>query len=178
MQRILIERNGLGTVKVPILFMQKMIAKETIQKLLTAYFEENHELFLVEVKNSPDNKIKVFIDSKDKLAIEDCVTTSRWLESQLDREEEDFELQVSSAGIGNPFKVPQQYEKALCKQVEVSVKDGRKLHGTLVSFDEENLKIEVSKKVVVEGKKKKEIIQEVETIPFSEINATKEVITF
>ncbi len=155
-----------------------MIAKETISALLATYFEENKGLFLVEVKNSPDNKIKVFMDSKEKLAIEDCVATSRWLEEQLDREVEDFELQVSSAGIGNPFKVPQQYEKAVGKQVEVATKDGRKLHGKLVDFNEETLKIEVSKKVVVEGKKKKEIRQEVEEIPFSEINATKEIITF
>lgn len=155
-----------------------MIAKEKITELLQEYLKETENIFLVEVKNTPDNKIKVFLDSSEKLSIEDCIATSRWLESKLDREVEDFELQVSSAGIGNPFKVAEQYQKAVGKQVEVALRDGRKLHGTLLGIEEKTIKIEVAKKVIVEGKKKKQIIQEEEIIPLSEINTTKEVITF
>lgn len=155
-----------------------MIAKEQIIQLVEGYLEEQQNLFLVEVKTTPDNKIKVFLDSQTSLAIADCVALSRWLESQLDRETEDFELQVSSAGIGSPFKVAQQYEKAVGKQVELALKDGRKLHGILVSFTEELIKIQLTKKVVVEGKKKKQLVEEIEEISRNEINTTKEIITF
>lgn len=155
-----------------------MIAKEYITELLTAYLKENETIFLVEVKNTPDNKIKVFLDSKERLSIDDCIATSRWLEAQLDREQEDFELQVSSAGIGNPFKVKEQYEKAIGKKVETALKDGRKLHGVLVAIADTSLKLEVEKKVIVAGKKKKQILQEIEEISLNEINTTKEIITF
>ncbi len=155
-----------------------MITKETIHEILASYLQEKEDIFLVEIKNTPDNKIKVYLDSKTRLSIDECIAASRWIEGQLDREVEDFELQVSSAGIGNPFKVKEQYEKAIGKQVEVALRDGRKLHGTLLEYQEESMKVEVAKKVVVEGKKKKQIIQEVEEIPLSEVNTTKEIITF
>ncbi|PVX52122.1 ribosome maturation factor RimP [Balneicella halophila] len=155
-----------------------MIAKEKIEELLSSYLTDKQDVFLVEVKTTPDNRIKVFLDSLTSLSIEECMNTSRWLESQLDREVEDFELQVSSAGIGNPFKVEKQYQKAIGKQVEVAVKDGRKLHGKLTAYGDNTLTLEVAKKVVVKGKKKKQEVQELEEIPTSEINTTKEVITF
>lgn len=155
-----------------------MIAKEQIIGLLEEYLKEQEGLFLVEVKTTPDNKIKVFLDSDTQLSLDSCVVVSRWLEEQLDREVEDFELQVSSAGIGNPFKVAQQYKKAIGKQVEVALKDGRKLHGTLVSFTEDGIEVEVAKKVLVEGKKKKQLVQEIENISLEETNTTKEIITF
>lgn len=155
-----------------------MIAKEHIEGLLTGYLADHEGIFLVEVKTTPDNKIKVFLDSMTMLGLEDCIEVSRWLESQLDREVEDFELQVSSAGIGNPFKVKEQYQKAIGKQVEVAAKDGRKLQGTLAAYEEDALTLEVSKKIIVEGKKKKQVIQEMEKISLNEINTTKEIITF
>lgn len=156
-----------------------MITKEKITELLQEYLTEVENVFLVEVKNTPDNKIKVFLDSKGILSLEDCIVASRWLEEKLDREVEDFELQVSSAGIGNPFKVVEQYKKAIGKQIEIALRDGRKLHGILLAFEAETaVRIEVAKKVVVEGKKKKQIVQEEEIIPLSEINTTKEIITF
>lgn len=155
-----------------------MIAKEFITELLSKYLQENEELFLVEVKNTPDNKIKVFLDSKTKLSIEDCIAANRWLEANMDREVEDYELQVSSAGIGSPFKVKEQYEKAVGKQVQLALKDGRRESGLLVSFQEDKLQVEIEKKVVVEGKKKKQVIQEIEEFSLEEINTTKEIITF
>ncbi len=155
-----------------------MIAREFIAELLSEYLKEKKDIFLVEVKNTPDNKIKVFLDSKTSLSIEDCIDASRWLEAKMDRGAEDYELQVSSAGIGSPFKVKEQYEKAVGKQVQIALKDGRKVNGLLVSFQEGKLQIEEEKKVVVEGKKKKQIIQEIAEFLLDEINTAKEIITF
>ncbi|EJX08226.1 protein belonging to Uncharacterized protein family UPF0090 [gut metagenome] len=105
----------------------------------------------MEVTVSPDDKIVVEIDHKDGVWIEDCVDLSRYIESKLNREEEDYDLEVGSAGIGQPFKVLQQYINYVGSEVEVLSKDGRKLQGVLKEADEEHFVLTVQKKVKEEG---------------------------
>lgn len=155
-----------------------MITKEHIEALVAEYLGEENELFLVEVKVVPTNKITVFLDSDNSLSIDDCVALSRWLNEQMDREVEDYELQVSSAGVGSPFKVRRQYVNAMRKNVEVAVRDGRKIHGKLVELHAEYLVVEVERKVLVEGKKKKQIVTEYDQVSMDEINSIREIITF
>lgn len=155
-----------------------MIAKETIIELLEKHLQERGDLFLVEVKTTPDNKIKVLIESKERLALDDCVAVSKWLEGQLDREVEDFELEVSSAGVGRPFKVREQYEKAIGKQVEVKCEGGEKYNGLLKELQEDAIVLITEKRVVVEGKKKKQTVEKAEKILLEDIITTKEIITF
>ena len=134
--------------------------------------------FLVEVTVSPDDKIVVEIDHAEGVWIEDCVELSRFIESKLNREEEDYELEVGSAGIGQPFKVLQQYYNHVGSDVEVLTKDGRKLTGVLKDADEEKFVVAVQKKVKVEGAKRPKLMEEDETFRYDEIKYTKYLISF
>ena len=84
-----------------------MISKDTVKKIVEEWLEDK-EYFLVNIEISPDDKIVVEIDHADGVWIEDCVELSRFIEEHLSRDEEDYELEVGSAGLGQPFKVPQQ----------------------------------------------------------------------
>ena len=136
------------------------------------------DLFLVDLKVSPDNSIEVYIDSLKGINVDSCVTLSKQLDAKLDRDVEDFELTVSSAGIGYPFKVPQQYEKNLGNQVEVKLQNGGKLQGTLKSHSITGIVIECEEKVAVEGKKKKSIVKVEKEIHFTDIKEVKDIVVF
>lgn len=126
----------------------------------------------------PDDKIVVEIDHKEGVWIEDCVELSRYIESKLNREEDDYELEVGSAGIGQPFKVLQQYRNHVGKEVEVLKKDGRKLCGVLKDADEQHFTVTIEKKVKPEGVKRPQLVQEDETFAYDEIKYTKYLISF
>ena len=132
----------------------------------------------MEVTISPDDKIVVEIDHKEGVWIEDCVELSRYIESKLNREEDDYELEVGSAGIGQPFKVLQQYRNHVGKEVEVLKKDGRKLCGVLKDADEQHFTVTIEKKVKPEGAKRPQLVQEDETFAYDEIKYTKYLISF
>jgi ribosome maturation factor RimP len=105
-----------------------MIDKNVVKKLVDQWLE-NKEYFLVGIEISQDDKIVVEIDHADGVWIEDCVELSKYIEDHLSRDEEDYELEVGSAGLGQPFKVPQQYINFIGKDVEVMDADGNKVKG-------------------------------------------------
>lgn len=107
-----------------------MIDKNIVRTLVDQWLE-GKDYFLTDLTISPDNRIVVEIDHEEGVWIEDCVELSRFIESHLDREQEDFELEVGSAGIGQPFKVLRQYEVHQGERVETLTLDGRKLEGVL-----------------------------------------------
>jgi len=116
--------------------------------------------------------------------IEQCVLLSKFIESNLDRELQDFELQVSSAGMTSPFKVKEQYIKNLNKSVKILTYDGKKHEGVLKEVGDDKLVIEYQVKEKIEGKKKKELVTKVESYFFNsdtnnnKIKETKKVISF
>jgi ribosome maturation factor RimP len=120
----------------------------------------------------------VEIDHAEGVWIDDCVELSRFIESKLNREEEDFELEVGSAGIGQPFKVLKQYQIHIGKEVEVLGKDGKKLAGILKDANEENFTMTIQKKVKPEGAKRPKLVEEDITFVYSEIKYTKYIISF
>ena len=120
----------------------------------------------------------VEIDHAEGVWIEDCVELSRFIESKLNREEEDYELEVGSAGIGQPFKVVQQYYNHIDREVEVLTKDGRKLTGVLKDADEDKFVVAVPKKVKAEGAKRPKIVEEDETFRYDDVKYTKYLISF
>lgn len=136
------------------------------------------DYFLVDVAVSPDDKIVVEIDHAEGVWIEDCVELSRFIESKLNREEEDFELEVGSAGIGQPFKVLQQYKNHVGKEVEALTNDGRKITGVLKSADEDHFVITTTKKVKPEGAKRPQWVEEDVDLNYEEIKYTKYLISF
>ena len=154
-----------------------MIAKEILEAIVNEWLEDK-EYFLVDVIVSKDNEIVVEIDHADGVWIEDCVDLSRYIESKLDRDVEDFELEVGSAGIGQPFKVHQQYVNHLGKEVEVLAADGRKYRGVLTDVADDTFTVSVSEKVKAEGSKRPKMEQVAHTWSYSEVKYTKYIIEF
>ena len=120
-----------------------MIDKNVVKELVDEWLQDK-EYFLVSIEISPDDKIVVEIDHADGVWIEDCVALSRFIEDHLNRDEEDYELEVGSAGLGQPFKVPQQYVNFIGKEVEVLDADGKKVKGILNSVDGNDFSVSFS----------------------------------
>lgn len=147
-------------------------------KQITEQILETKQLFLVDLSVSKDNVIEIFIDAQTGVSIQTCIEVSRELEEHFNRDAEDFELTVASAGIGYPFKVEGQYKKNIGKSVEVKLNDNTKLTGTLNFFTPETVTVEYEEKKVVEGKKKKELVKTEKTIDRGEIKQIKDIVTF
>ena len=139
---------------------------------------EDKDYFLVDITVSPDDKIVVEIDHAEGVWIDDCVELSRYIESKLNREEEDYELEVGSAGIGQTFKVRKQYLIHVGKDVEVMTKDGKKWTGVLADANEENFTLTVEVKVKPEGAKRPKLVEQNITFTYDEIKYTKYLISF
>ena len=118
--------------------MLVMIEKIKILELVNNALEGS-EKFLVNLKITPDNRIFVDIDGDNGVTIDDCIELSRAIEGQLDREEEDFELNVSSAGADMPLKLTRQYRKNVGRELEVVMMDGEKAEGTLEDASDEGI---------------------------------------
>ncbi|MCK5029350.1 MAG: ribosome assembly cofactor RimP [Bacteroidales bacterium] len=154
-----------------------MISNKDIQDIIESFIEEKNA-FIVEIKISSSNKINIEIDSNDGFSITDCVEVSRLIESKLDRDKDDFELEVASAGLSEPFKVIQQYRKNLGEEVETLTNEGIKIKGILSSVTDDGFEIEELKMVKVEGKKKKQNVVEKHSFLFDQVKATKIIIKF
>lgn len=133
--------------------LSKMIDKNKLTDVIEDAIKDT-DIFLVDVKVSPDNNITVEIDSMKGLDIATCADLTRKIEAEFDREVEDYELEVGSAGLTSPFKVKQQYVKNIGNDVDVVTRDGRKLSGRLVEVGDSDFTIEVPTKVKVEGQKR------------------------
>ena len=154
-----------------------MIDKNVVKKLVDEWLQDQ-EYFLVDIEISPDNRIVVEIDHADGVWIEDCVALSRYIEERLSRDDEDYELEVGSAGLGQPFKVPQQYVNFVGKEVEVLDADGIKVKGILKAVDGNDFTVGVEEKVKVEGKKRP-VKQEVDHVyQMDKVKYTKYIISF
>lgn len=139
---------------------------------------QGSDCFLVDVMVRPGNIIVVEIDNKDGIDIERCEKLHRFIESKLDREVEDYELEVGSAGITSPFKVIEQYIKNVGNEVEVLTRDGRKLAGVLKACDENAFVLTITKKVKPEGSKRKIEVEEDIPLAYNEVKYTKYLIRF
>ena len=154
-----------------------MILKEKIERIIDNYMEKS-DLFLVDIVISGDNDIEVTIDSLEGISIDNCTDISRLIESSLDRNEEDFSLTVTSAGLDQPLRVIKQYEKFTGKEVEVLFKSGLKLVATLTGYKDENIELSYSKLEKVEGKKRKVKTEYKEWYSLDTIKTTKPFINF
>lgn len=134
--------------------------------------------FVVECKASPANEVELIIDSDTRVDIDTCVALSRAVESQFDRDEEDFSLTVASAGIGSELKILRQLNKRVGGSVEVLLVSGVKLLAKLDAADEEGITISYEEKQAVEGKKRKQTVTVTNTYPHSEIKWVKEWLDF
>jgi ribosome maturation factor RimP len=157
-----------------------MISKKRVLELIDERIAEyDPDLFVVELSISTKGVISVEIDKKNGfVSVMDCMKVSRNIEHNLDREEEDFELKVSSAGLDKGLRVLAQYEKNVGRSVIVKRNSSDEVEGVLKSANADEIVVETSRKEKLEGKKKKELIVEAVTIPMKDVKETKIVITF
>ena len=154
-----------------------MIEKNVVSKLVEEKLASSDN-YLVDVIIKPGNLIIVEIDNDEAVSIDDCVELSRYLEEHLDRDVEDYELEVGSAGITSPFKILRQYRKNIGNEVEMLLGSGTKLTGMLKDAREEGVVITVQKQVKAEGAKRKTTVEEDQSYTFDEIKYTKYLIRF
>jgi ribosome maturation factor RimP len=155
-----------------------MISDKYIQTLIDEKLA-NSDVFLVEFRVKTDNKIRVFIDSERGVTIEDCIALSRHIEGSLDREKEDFALDVSSAGLDLPLRIPRQFKKNIGREVHVVMNDGAEINGKIVDATDETFS------VIPKVKQKKKSTKEMEIEPqqpvsinYTDQKNTKIILTF
>ncbi len=151
-----------------------MIDKKQIEQLIEQA-TENTMLFITSVQIKPGNNILVFLDGDHGVSIEDCVRISRFIENNLDREKEDFSLNVSSHGLTSPFVMPRQYRNHCGKEVTILFKDGNKISAVITEADDLCFSVLPMKK---KKKSTSEQTDEVQKIQYSEIKEVKLNISF
>jgi ribosome maturation factor RimP len=154
-----------------------MIETERIRKIIEDRLRGS-DTYLVSVEVEQDNKIVVEIDNDLSVSIGNCIDLTRYIETQLDRNIEDYDLEVGSTGISQPFKILRQYKKNIGKEVEIVLKEGKKYSGILKTVDETQLTLTVETQIKPEGAKRKITVKEDLIFEQSKIKQTKNIIRF
>ena len=154
-----------------------MIERNAVKTVVEEWLSGN-DYFLVDVTFTPDDRIVVEIDHADGVWIEDCAELSRFMQERLGEELGDYELEVGSAGIGQPFKVEQQYLNHIGKDVEVLEAEGKKVQGVLKQVDGRNFVVTVKEKQKLEGKKRPQLVDVDKTFNMDNIKYTKYLLSF
>lgn len=153
-----------------------MIDNKQIESIVNEYLTGDQ--FLVEVTVSSANVINVMVDSDSLLSINQLVEISRYVESKLDRDAEDFELSVFSAGLTEPLKMVRQYKKCLGKELSILLKSGIKISGLLTDVSESAVALEIATKEKSEKTGKKELVKKIHQIEYTDIKEAKRIIKF
>ena len=154
-----------------------MITKESVKQIVEEWLQGG-DYFLVDIQMGDDERIVVEIDCADGVWIEDCAELSRTLQERLGDELGDYELEVGSAGLGQPFKVEQQYKNHVGDQVEVVDAEGKKLTGKLKDVEGQKFTVTTQEKQVPEGKKRPVKVDVDKTFDMDEVKSTKYIINF
>ena len=154
-----------------------MITIQQIESLILDKLEAD-DVFVVNLSISPTNAISVVLDSENGIPVSYCVDISRLIEHNLDREVDDFALEVSTAGLSEPLKLPRQYKKNIGREVDVITSEDKKLTGKLIDADDTGFTIETEEKVKLEGKKKKELRITSQMFKFEDVKSVKIVVSF
>ena len=156
-----------------------MINKDVVKAAVEEWLSQN-DYFLVDVDMTPDGRIVIEIDHADGVWIEDCAALSRFLQERLGEELGEYELEVGSAGIGQPFKVVQQYINHIGKEVEVLAADGKKYQGVLQSVADDGLSfvVVVKEKQKIEGTKRPVLVDVEKTFNTNEVKYAKYLLAF
>lgn len=154
-----------------------MIERNTVKTVVEEWLSGN-DYFLVDVTFTPDDRIVVEIDHADGVWIEDCAELSRFMQERLGDELGEYELEVGSAGIGQPFKVEQQYINHVGKDVEVLDAEGKKVQGVLKQVDGRDFVVTVKEKQKLEGKKRPQLVEVDKTFNMDNIKYTKYLLSF
>ena len=154
-----------------------MINKETIETVVEEWLKDN-DYFLVDINFVADDRIVIEIDHADGVWIEDCAELSRFLQERLEDELGEYELEVGSAGLGQPFKVAQQYINHIGDMVEVLDLEGKKVQGILKAVDGMSFTVTLQEKQKLEGKKRPVQVDVDKTYQMDGVKYAKYVLTF
>lgn len=158
-------------------FYSKM-DKEKIKNLANSAIEENSSLFLIDLQFLPDNKIYVEVDGDNGVPLNECIRISRGIEHNLDRDEEDFSLEVTSPDVSTPLKVKRQYKKNINRILQVKLQTSETVEGVLKSVNEREIELEwKAREPKPIGKGKVTVVKNA-TIPFEIIAEAKVKIIF
>lgn len=152
--------------------------QEVIKQLVTEAIEENEELFLIELSFLEENKILVEVDGDQGVNLRECIRISRHVEHSLDREEEDFSLEVTSVDASKSIKVPRQYKKNIGRILSVKTIEGEKIEGTVMSADDKEVNLEWKARVPKPIGKGKVTVVKTATLEYKNIQEAKVKIIF
>ncbi|WP_343487478.1 ribosome assembly cofactor RimP [Allomuricauda sp. d1] len=150
---------------------------DKVTELLKKALEQRPSLFLIDLSITNDHKIKVVLDGDNGVTLEDCIAVSRGIEHELDRDEHDFSLEVTSAGAIAPLQLPRQYRKNIGRKLKVKTKEGE-FEGSLTEADEEHIVLEWKAREPKPVGKGKHTVQKRQEIAFSDIEEAKVVLKF
>ena len=152
--------------------------RERVTQLLNQALDKNPSLFLIDLSISEGNHIKVILDGDEGVALKDCIAVSREIEHNLDREEEDFSLEVASAGVSEPLSIPRQFKKNVGRKLKVKVQDGEPIEGALVSANDDEIRLEWKTREPKPVGKGKVTVQKEAVLPYKDIVEAKVMIKF
>ncbi|MBA7538144.1 Ribosome maturation factor RimP [subsurface metagenome] len=151
-----------------------MIERDRIIEFIEKIIRET-EIFLVDITVTAKNKILIWIDKKDGITIDECAEISKELENHLDRSIENFELEVSSPGLDTSFRVRQQYDKNIGREIEIVTEDNKIHKGELLQVTENGIKLEITKNKKAKGKKEDQATEL--SLGFNQIKSAKVIVT-
>ncbi len=147
-----------------------------VENLLAEELDQNPSLFLIELRVGVDNSILVILDGDQGVSLKDCINISRAIEYQLDREEEDFSLEVASAGVGTPLQSERQYVKNIGRKLKVEMSEGTHFLGTLASADKNGFSLKWKQREPKQIGKGKVTVEKQKTLSYDVIASAKVVI--
>ena len=149
-----------------------------VKKLVKEAISENESLFLIELAFLTGNRIKIIVDGDEGVSVKECIRISRHIENSIDREEEDFGLEVTSPDISHPLAVKRQYNKNINRILKVKTEEEEELEGTLVAIDEKGISLQwktIEPKPIGKGKV---TVEKNVSIAFENIKEAKVKITY
>ena len=172
------QKTNMRGQKVPSFYKKKMLKASTIQALIDTGLEERNDLFLIDLKISLENKISVVIDGDKGVTVEDCIFISRAIEHNLDREEEDFSLEVTSAGATSPLTEVRQFKKNIGRTLQVKSNEYKKIEAILIEADDKQVTLEWKAREPKPVGKGKITVEKQAKIVYDDILEAKVIIKF
>ena len=153
-----------------------MNLRKKVENLLAEALDQNPSLFLIELKIGIDNSIRIILDGDQGVLLKDCMSISRTIEHNLDRDEEDFSLEVASAGVGTSLKNHRQYVKNIGRKLEVEISEGSPFQGTLTSVDKNGFSLKWKQREPKPIGKGKVTVEKQKTLSYDTIVSAKVII--
>jgi ribosome maturation factor RimP len=160
------------------LFIKNMTFKNKVQELLDVALTERSHLFLIDLSISDANKISIVLDGDNGVSLQDCIDVSRAVEAELDREEQDFSLEVASAGLSNPLKFVRQYKKNLGRNLKVKTISSEEIEAKLTAVDDKKITLEWQAREPKKIGKGKETVDKKIELPYESIKEAIVIVSF